>query len=510
MAVHDFQVRRGLAVLLALAVLVIGVVIGSLATAKAVSGRAVPIIVSSGGAGPAAGQVSFQTGFAPVVREVANAVVNISSTKVVKNNLGPLAPFLNDPALRQFFGGQMPDIPQRQRETSLGSGVIVNGDGYVLTNNHVVEGSSDVRVFLADKREFRAKIVGTDPRTDIAVVKIDATGLPAMRLGDSSRIQVGEFCVAIGNPFGLRQTVTSGIVSAKSRTGLGIEGPGAYEDFIQTDAPINPGNSGGALVNVRGELIGINTAILSGGSAEGQGGSIGIGFAVPINLARAVMDQIIKTGKVTRAYMGIVPQDVTAPIARAFALPGQPRGIIVGSVEPNGPAARAGIKQGDILLEMNGRPLPDVGEFRIQIGLMAPGSDVTFRVFRNGAEQNITVKLGAMPANEGQPQRRRPADGGTAPGSALQGLSVDTLTPDIARQIGVPANTRGVVITDVEEGSPAADTGLQRGDVIMEVNRKPVGNVEEFAAAVRAAGKQTLLLLVNQRGAAGYITVEPQ
>ncbi len=490
------QVRRAVAIVLCLVALIIGGLIGSVATAKAVAGHAVPILVATGSDSRLAEQVSFTNGFAPVVKEVAGAVVNISSSRIVRNQgAGPMAPFFNDPFFRQFFGNQF-RAPQRQRETSLGSGVIVNANGYILTNNHVVEGATEVRVSLSDKRELRAKVVGTDPRTDIAVVKLDLSGLPVVKLGDSSQLQVGDFCLAIGDPFGIGQTVTSGIISAKGRSGLGIE---ALEDFIQTDAAINPGNSGGALVNVRGELIGINTAILS----ESRG-NVGIGFAIPINMARQVMDQIIKTGKVNRAYMGILPQDVTPAIARSFGLK-EPEGILVGQVEPNSPASQAGIQQGDILTEMNGKKLTDVGQFRVEIGMMSPGSTVHFKVLRNGNEHDAAVKLGSMPA-----EKQASAPGEAPGGNALEGLLVDDLTPDILQELHLPSTTKGVVITDVAQGSAAAEAGLQRGDVIQQVNRRPVTSVSQFNAAVRQAGKQTVLLLVNRAGNTMYVTVEPE
>ncbi len=493
MAGDNFEFRRTTAVLFAAAALVAGILAGSLATAKGIAGHAVPILVSAASNGPGA-QVNFQNGFAPVVREVAGSVVNISSSRIVKT--GPASPLFNDPLFRQFFGDQFQSAPEKERETSLGSGVIVNSQGYVLTNYHVVEGATSVKVALSDRREFTGKIIGSDKRTDVAVVKIAANNLPAIKLGDSAKLEVGDFCVAVGNPFGLGGTVTSGIISAKGRSGLGIE---AYEDFIQTDAPINPGNSGGALVDTQGNLIGINTAILSG-----SGGNQGIGFAIPVNMARQVMDQIIAHGKVSRAWLGILPQEVTPAIAAAFGLK-QPEGILVGEVEPNSPAAHGGIQQGDILLQMNGNPMPEVSEFRIQIGMMAPGTDVHFQVFRNGKQQEITAKLGEMPVQQAQASA-----GGQQPSSVLDGVSVQTLTPDLAQQVGVPAATKGVVITEIAPASAAEAAGLQAGDVILQVNRKPVENVEQFNAALAPNGKKTVLLLIDRQGSTLYVTVEPE
>ncbi|HPQ13646.1 MAG TPA: Do family serine endopeptidase, partial [Bryobacteraceae bacterium] len=380
--------------------------------------------------------------------------------------------------------------------TSLGSGVIVSPNGYILTNYHVVEGSGDVKVVLHNKREYRARIIGTDEMTDVAVLKVDATGLPVARLGDSNALAVGDFCLALGSPFGLGQSVTAGIISATGRSDIGIDTPGAYESFIQTDAAINPGNSGGPLVNVRGELIGINSAILSR-----SGGNVGIGFAVPINLARAAMDQIIQHGKVTRAYMGVLPQEVTPAIAEAFGLQ-QAGGVLVGNVEPNSPAARAGIQRGDILLSMNSKPITDFGQFRIDVGSMKPGSTVRFIVFRNGTQQQIDVTLGEMPSQprpqpRPQPQQRDP----------LEGLSLRNLSPELAAQLGLPADTRGVAVTDVAEGSAAEDAGLQSGDIIVEVNRKPVSSAAEVGRAVRASGGKPVLLLIDRGGVTMYLTL---
>jgi Do/DeqQ family serine protease len=292
----------------------------------------------------AANEGSSKTSFAPIVKAVLPSVVNISSSKVVRAREESAEQMPMDPFFRQFFGGGPEgrfNAPKDRKEKALGSGVIVSPEGYILTNNHVVEGATDVRVTLSDKREFQARIVGTDPKTDVAVLKIDAEKLAPITIGDSSQVEVGDVALAIGDPFGVGQTVTKGIISATGRGNLGIED---YEDFLQTDAPINPGNSGGALVNDRGELVGINTAIIS----HGSGGSQGIGFAVPVNLARNVLNQILKDGKVTRAYLGILPQDVTPTMARAFGEK-EAKGIVVGDVTPSSPAQDAGVKRGDIV-----------------------------------------------------------------------------------------------------------------------------------------------------------------
>jgi len=434
-----------------------------------------------------------KTSFAPVVKAVLPTVVNISSSKVVKTP-AQSSQIPMDPFFRQFFGDDFGDrfnIPRERREKSLGSGVIVSPEGYVLTNNHVVDGATDVRVTLSDKREVKARVVGTDPKTDVAVLKIDdGNKLPAITIGDSSKVQVGDYALAVGNPFGVGQTVTMGIISATGRGGLGIED---YEDFIQTDAPINPGNSGGALINDRGELVGINTAILTGGS----GGSQGIGFAVPINLAREVMDQILKNGKVTRAYLGIVPQDVTPPIAKAFGEK-EAKGVVISDVSPGSPAQEAGLQRGDILLSVNGKPISDSNQLRMGISMMQPGSEVNLQTLRNGNARDVTVKLAEMPT---QQAKENSQNGGL--GGVLEGVQVANLTPRTAEQLGLPAETRGVVVTDISPSSPAADSGLRKGDVIQEVNRQSVKNVSEFQA-VRKAGKEPLLL-VNRRGTTLFV-----
>jgi len=435
-----------------------------------------------------------RTGFAPVVKKVLPTVVNISSSKVVKTRTGISGEMPDE--LRQFFGDQSggrSNAPREQREQGLGSGVIVSPEGYILTNNHVVDGATDVKVTLSDKRDFKARVIGADPKTDIALLKIDASGLPAIVVGDSSKIQIGDYALAVGNPFGVGKTVTMGIVSATGRTNLGIE---AYEDFIQTDAPINPGNSGGALINDRGELVGINTAILANGSEGNQG----IGFAVPVNLARTVMDQILKNGKVTRAYLGILPQDVTPAMAKAFGEK-EATGALVGDVTPNSPAEKAGLLKGDIILQLNGKPVEDANQLRMSISMMSPDAAVNLKVFRNGAEREFAIKLAELPVKEASMQ-----SGSEGAKGDLAGISVEDLDAQTARQLHVPANTAGVVVTGISPSSPAVDSGLRRGDVIQEVNRKPVRNTSEFEAAMRNAKDQTLLL-VNRQGSTIYVAV---
>ncbi len=447
-------------------------------------------------------QVGFLNGFEPVAKRVLPAVVNIASSKIVRSpDQGPSSPFFSDPFFRQFFGDEFSQqfrVPREQREHSLGSGVIVSADGDVLTNNHVVSGADEITVSLGDKREFKGRIVGTDAKTDVAVVKVEGKDLPVLTFGDSSKVQVGDFALAVGNPFGIGQTVTMGIISAIGRGGLGIED---YEDFLQTDAAINPGNSGGALVNVRGELVGINTAIISGG-----GGNQGVGFAVPVNMARAVMDQILRHGKVQRGSMGVLIQPVTPELAKSFGLAGQPRGALVANVTPGSPAERAGIKRGDVILELNGAPVSDSRDLSLKVSMMAPGTPVKVKVFRDGREQEFSLNLAEMPA-------KQESAGGTPesaePGPRL-GISVDQLTPQIARQLGLPAQTPGVVVTEVQPASPAEEAGLRRGDVIQEVNRKAVTSLEQFRSAVRQSGSQPVLLLIDRGGDHVFVVVAPK
>jgi serine protease Do len=480
-----------------IAALLVGGVAGSLYTVNAGKAAAgsVPLWLAASSPVPT-DQVSFASGFAAVAAKNVPSVVNIASTKIIRSRQGETAPFFSDPFFRQFFGNQFPQIPRERREESLGSGVIVSPEGYILTNNHVVEGAKEIKITLGNKNEYDAKVIGTDSRTDIAVLKIEDKGLPAIPFGDSSKVKVGEFALAIGNPFGLSQTVTMGIISATGRGGLGIED---YEDFIQTDASINPGNSGGALVNVNGELVGINTAIVSGGS----GGNQGVGFAIPVNMARAVMEQILKQGKVIRGYLGAWIQPVTPEIAKAFGL-SKPEGALLGDVEPGTPAARAGLERGDIVVALNGEPVTDTSQFRLKIAMTAPGTKVRLKVMRGSAEKEVDVVLGEQPAQkaESRPEQEQPS-------AALQGLDVDNLTPQIARQLDLPAGMQGVVVSGVEQGSAAEEAGLQRGDVILEVNRNPVHNVNEFSRAVNRLGKQSVLLLVYSNGSTRYVVVEP-
>ena len=437
-------------------------------------------------------------GYSAVVKRVVPAVVNISISKVVKQTAMEM-PDGEDQLFQQFFGGrpgQNHSAPRERNEKALGSGVIISPQGYVLTNNHVVEGATVVTVTLHDKREFKARVVGTDPRTDVAVLKIEGSNFPTLTLADSSKVEVGDIVLAIGNPFGVGQTVTAGIVSATGRGNLGIE---QVEDFIQTDAPINPGNSGGALVDDEGHLIGINTAILAGNS----GGNQGIGFAVPINMARHDMDEILAHGKVDHGYLGILPQDVTPALAKAFHA-SDTSGALVGQITADSPAAHSTLKQGDIIVAVNGEPISDASQLRTRIGMLSPNSTVMLKVMRNGSAQEVSVKLGDFPSKEEHASVNKNENSD----SSLNGVTVQNLTPDTAAQLKLPASTKGVVVGEVDPGSKAADAGLKPGDVIQQVNRQPVTNVKEYSQAVTASKKDdSVLLLVDRNGSTIFLAV---
>jgi len=444
---------------------------------------------------------AIQTSFAPIVDKDLPAVVNVSSSKVVRSN-GNDMPFMMDPFFRQFFGddfGRQLRTPRKQYERGLGSGVIVRGDGYILTNNHVIDGATDITVTLLDKREFKAKVVGADSKTDIGVLKVDAKDLPTLAFADSSKVRVGDIALAMGQPFGLGHSVTMGIISAKGRNGLNIEG---YQDFIQTDAAINPGNSGGALVDVHGDLIGINTAILT----RGGGGNQGIGFAVPINMARSVMDQVIEHGKVIRGYMGVIPEDISPAMAKSFRLT-DTRGVLMGDVSAGSPAAQAGIQRGDVITEMNGERMDDSNQLRLKISMTAPGTTVHFKLLRDGVEKTVAVKLTELTSDQARGRSPARRDNGS---NALDGVSVQDLDYRTLRELNLPASTKGVVVTNVADGSPAAEAGIRPGDVIQEVDRARIANLSDFERAMRRAPGHTVLLLINHGGSTSYIAVEPQ
>jgi serine protease Do len=429
---------------------------------------------------------SMPSTFAPVVKKVMPSIVNIFSSRKVRTDRN-IELFNEDPLFRRFFGDQFgPNFAPRDRqERSLGSGVIVSPDGYIVTNNHVVDGGTDIKVSLNDKREYTARLIGADKKTDLAVLKIDQTGLPALTLsGDSSKVQVGDVVLAVGNPFGVGQTVTMGIVSATGRGGLGIED---YEDFIQTDAAINPGNSGGALVNAEGQLIGISTAILSR-----SGGNQGIGFAIPVNMARNVTDQIIRGGKVSRAFLGVMIQPVTPEIAKAFQL-SKAEGALISDVTAGSPAERAGLKAGDVVTKLDDRLVPDSRALQLLVAELSPGRNVRLTVVREGSEKQYPVTLGEQPGDRTDPSG---SDNRISAERNLDGVSLET-----AR------NMTGVAVRRVDPDSRAAEAGLQQGDVILEVNRQPVNSVDQLNRFVHQSTGESVLLFVNRDGRTRYVVV---
>jgi Do/DeqQ family serine protease len=431
--------------------------------------------------------------YAPVVDRVAPAVVTIRSERMVRMTSQSLP---DHPFFREFFGERFDPrrMPER-REGGMGSGVIVRQDGYILTNNHVVDGAEKVTIELRDGRTLEADVVGTDAPTDLAVLKVDAADLKTLPLGDSDEVRVGDVVLAVGNPLGIGQTVTMGIVSATGRS-TGGNGSGGYEDFIQTDAPINRGNSGGALVNTEGELIGINSQILSP-----SGGNIGIGFSIPANMARHVMSQLIEHGEVRRGRLGVTIQAITPELARTMDL-GTTSGALVSDVERGTPAESAGLKRGDVITALNGEPVKDSNVLRNEIAQLEPGSEVKLTVTRDGREQLVTAKLAALEPGS----RRASSDPGQAEGAARFGLSVEPLTADRARELGVDA-PGGVLVAAVEPGSRASQAGLRAGDVIEQVDRKPVTSVDQLRSAL-ASGNAPALLLVHRGATAVFLTLD--
>ncbi len=482
--------------ILAVVVLLSGVLIGwnlSGSAVAAAAGTASPVTGAPAVPDQARASLHSPDSYADLVAQVAPAVVTIGSERLVRQADMPQG--LPDELFQQFFGRQgrrMPS-PQPREEGGLGSGVIVSPDGYILTNNHVVERANQIRVETTDRRSFVAKVVGTDQPSDLAVLKIEATGLQSLPLGDARKVRVGDVVLAIGNPLGVGQTVTMGIISAKGRaTGLS---DGSFEDFLQTDAPINQGNSGGALVDTRGELVGINSQILTP-----SGGSIGIGFAIPSDMAQNVMQQLIKTGTVRRAKLGVTVQGVTSDIAQSLGLH-EVRGALVSGVEAGSPAAKAGIERGDVILTFNGEPVSDSNALRNRVASSQPGSAAKLTVLRNGREETKQAVLGELAGS-----RRASNDGGDSGNRGRYGMAVAPLTPDVARELGVKAKS-GLVVEEVAPASAASEAGIREGDVIVEVNRQPVSDLAQFQEAVKANPNRPALLLVNRQGSELFLAL---
>lgn len=446
-------------------------------------------------------EVGGHESFAPVVKKVAPAVVKVFTTTKLHNTAFNGAPDGMDDLLRRFFGDSFQgQTPQRgfsaPRQQGIGSGVIATRDGYILTNNHVVDGADEVKVALQDGREFTAKVIGRDPKTDVAVIKIDAKDLPAIRMADSDKVEVGDVVLAIGNPFGIGQTVTTGIVSATGRGGaVGLD----YEDFIQTDAAINPGNSGGALVDAEGRLIGINTAILSR-----SGGNQGIGFAIPVSIARDVMDSLVKDGHVTRGYLGVMIQDVNPALAKEFKLK-DTHGALVSDVTPKSPAEKAGLKDGDLIREFNGKPVTDSRHLKLEVARVHPGEPVPVKILRDGQSKTLEVTVKELPGSE--QLAKNDADSKSDDGT-LNGVTVADLDSGARQHFNLPGSVKGVVVTEVDPGSVSAEAGLRPGDVIQEINRKPVKTAEEAVQMTEKATDKTTLLHIWRDGGSRYLVVD--
>lgn len=446
---------------------------------------------------PSPESITFLKNLSSALADVAEvawpSVVNISTTSTVTSEESPFGDMFNDPFFRRFFGDNDRPAPKRKfKSASLGSGVIVSDNGYILTSHHVVKGAEDIKVILFDKRELKGKLVGTDPRTDLAVVKINATDLPVAKIGESAKLKAGDVVLAIGAPFGLTQSITMGIVSAVGRSNVGIAD---LEDFIQTDAAINPGNSGGALVNTNGEVIGINTAIFST-----SGGYMGIGFAVPSDMAKTVMESIIKQGKVIRGWLGVSIQDLTPELAKSLNIK-QQTGALVADVVKDSPAEKAGIKRGDVIIEYDKKPVENSTTLRNMVASAAPGKSADIRIVRDGKEQTMTVTLTEF--------KERKVSKRVQYNNVLRGITVQELNATLRDRMDLPANATGVVVTDVGQDSPAQGI-LQPNDVILEVNRKEITSLNDYDQVVsKIKENDSVLLLLYREGGTIYITLRP-
>ena len=433
---------------------------------------------------------SMPSSFAELADKMSPTVVNVKVTKVEKATFrGPQIP---EGPFGDFFERFFKEMPKNRRTQGAGSGVIISKDGYILTNNHVVEGAKEVTVTLANKKEYKAQVVGRDPKTDLAVLKIEAKkSLPAAAMGDSEQLKVGDWVVAIGNPFGLNHTVTSGIVSAKGR----VIGAGPYDDFIQTDASINPGNSGGPLFNMNGEVVGINTAIIPYGQ--------GIGFAIPVKTAKPLIPQLVSKGEVTRGYLGVSIQSITPDLAKALKVEGG-EGALVADVVSGSPAEKGGIERGDIIIAYNGKAVKDSHDLPAMVAVTPVNEKVRVTVLRDGKERQLHMKVGRLPSEEANLEKSvQPAEG-------KWGLQLHNLTPQIVHQLGIKAD-QGVVVVGVEPGSPADEAGVQPGDVIVEVDRRAVSSVDDVKENIdKSKDKDHLLLLVQRENGKFYVPLEQQ
>ena len=449
---------------------------------------------------PLANDVKISTSFAPIVKKVVPSVVKVEvSIPGKETEMGLPNGFPDNPLFRQFFGNQFGGGNQKfmtPPQNGVGSGVIVTKDGYILTNNHVVDGAKELKVTLNDGREFKAKVVGRDPKSDVAVIKIDAKDLPAVTFADSSLSEVGDVVLAIGNPFNVGQTVTMGIISATGRGGVGIE---QYEDFIQTDAAINPGNSGGALVDAEGRLIGINTAIYSR-----SGGNQGIGFAIPTALAKGVMVSLIENGRVSRGYLGVRIQDVTPLLAKEFNLKDD-KGALVGEVESGGPADKAGLKSGDVILEFNHHKVADRRHLQLEVAEVTPGTRVPMEVLRDGSTKTLEVKVKELPGEE---QIAGNSSENSGESDTLQGVGVSDIDSQARQQLNIPDNIKGALVTEVAPKSASAEAGLKAGDVITEINHHEVAGANDAVRLTEHAKNKTTLLHVWSKDGSHYMVVD--
>lgn len=444
-----------------------------------------------------------RTSYADLVEKTAPAVVQITAV----NTTGKTKKVDGKPSLEDLFN-QFPNMPQpeqRRPTRGFGSGVIVKTDGTILTNHHVIDEADKITVETSDNKSYEAKVVGSDPPSDLAVLKIEGEEFPSFNLGDSDQVRIGDIVLAIGNPLGIGQTVTSGIISAKGRrTGLG-DGT-SFQDFLQTDAPINQGNSGGALVSVNGELIGINSQILSQ-----SGGSIGIGFAIPSNMAKTVMEQLLKNGKVRRGMLGVNIQDINSELAKTLDLP-EATGVIVSNVLDGSAAAKAGITRGDVITKLDGEAIEDGNFLRNRVAGTDPGSEITLTIIRDKKEQDVKVTLDEFKINgtKTSEEKTSEAEKGKSQQNGKLGLNLQPLTPEIGSRLKIPEGVPGVVITEVDPGSPADQQGINKGDVILEINRQTVANLEDVRSALEKSGDNAVLLLISRGGQTLFVTVKPK